>query len=938
MSDEKHLEKSFLNRGVKNWRKTMALRNYFRFEALLLFVFFCLGKSQTLQGNIDSPLDGQINALAVNGSKVYVGGTFTRFGYSSGTGVLLDTSSALPDRSFPKCDPLGGQILASVPDGMGGYYIGGQFLYINGIARKYVAHIRADHTLDSLNPAPNGYVTTLSLTGNRLYVGGVFTTIAGQSRGYAAAFDTGTRAILPWNPNADNIVTAIQQVGNVVYLGGYFSSLNVSSRFLLASVDASTGAVTTWAPINAGPSGSAHVTQFIYSGGYLYACGLFSIINSVHRNGLVKLDAIDTVVAGWNPAGNINGGSASAVTMALSGGYLYVGGSFTNIGGIAVNNLAAIDLVTGAASGWSPNPSSNITALTVTGGYVYASGNFSTIGGRSISNLAKIDTGSGLATTWDAKLYNYPATSTPYTLSTDGGTIFAGGSFNGVGLTTRNGLGAIDLSTGRVTSWNPNVSLGGGNAVNAIALAGDKVFAGGAFTFINGHSISNLAALDTLTGTAFLNPSWLANVSSTVYALKVFGNRLYVGGYFTSPRSYVEAVSISNGALLPWNPNLNSGVFSIATTGSKVYLGGNFTLVGATTRNFAAAFDTVTDALAQWNPNPDNYPSSMDAHGSTVYLGGSFFNVNSQPVKSVAAVDMGAGTLMPGFDAGFTLAFNVTALAFADTQIIIGGAWSTISSQPRQSLAYLNASTGGLESWSSHINNDVGSGTVNALEVTPQTVFVGGSIASLSYFPQSNLAVMTDPNIISLPVEMVSFVATLKGNEAILRWNTATETNNYGFEVERMSSKNLSWQEIGFVKGSGTSNAIHQYKFEDPNLQAGVYDYRIKQVNTNGSFKFTQSTEVRIGAAPRIFALNQNYPNPFNPTTTIEFTVPTEGKARLKIYDMLGRDVTTLFDGEAKAGLVQQVKFDASALSSGTYLARLEFNGERLLTKMTLLK
>jgi hypothetical protein len=328
----------------------------------------------------------------------------------------------------------------------------------------------------------------------------------------------------------------------------------------------------------------------------------------------------------------------------------------------------------------------------------------------------------------------------------------------------------------------------------------------------------------------------------------------------------------------------------------------------------------------------------MDAHGSTVYLGGSFSNVNGQPLNSVAAVDTGAGTLIPGFNAGFTVPFGVTALAFADSQIIIGGAWSTISSQPRQSLAYLNASTGGLESWSSHINNDVGSGTVNALEVTPQTVFVGGSIASLSYFPQSNLAIMTDPNIISLPVELVSFAATLKGNGAILQWNTATEINNYGFNVERLSSKNPSWQNIGFVKGNGTSNASHQYKFEDPNLQAGVYSYRIKQVNTDGTFKFTRSAEVQIGATPRIFALNQNFPNPFNPTTTIEFTVPVDGRAKLKIYDMLGREVARLFDGEAKADMVQQVKFDASAFASGTYFARLEFNGERLLTKMTLLK
>jgi trimeric autotransporter adhesin len=574
----------------------MALRNRICLQVLLLVGTVALGKSQTLQGSIDSPLDGQINALAVSGSKVYMGGTFTRFGYSCGTGVLLDTSTAQPDRSFPKCDPLGGQILASVPDGMGGYYIGGQFTYINGIARKYLAHIRSDHSLDSLNPNPSSYVTTLSLSGKRLYVGGTFTTIAGQSRGHAAAFDTASGSILAWDPQADDIVTAIQQVGNLVYLGGYFNNLGAQSRFLIGSVDTASGTPTSWNPSNSGFTG-AHVTQFIYTGTYLYACGPFLQINGFSRNCLVKMDAVGNVITGWNPGINFNGGSSTVMTMVLSGGYLYVGGSFTSIGGITVNNLAAIDLVTGAASGWNPNPNNTITSITATGGAIYVGGNFSTIGGRSINNLAKIDTGSGLAYTWDAKLYNYPATSVPYTLSTDGKTIFAGGSFNGVGSTTRNGLGAIDLTTGRVTSWNPNVTLAGGLAVYAIALAGDKVIAGGSFTFIAGHSISYLAAVDTLNGSAVLSPSWLATANSYVQALKVFGDRLYIGGYFNGSRHYLEAVSKYDGTLLPWTPVLDNPVFSIATSGSKVFVGGMFANVGATPRNNAAAFDTTSDSL-----------------------------------------------------------------------------------------------------------------------------------------------------------------------------------------------------------------------------------------------------------------------------------------------------------------------------------------------------
>jgi hypothetical protein len=95
---------------------------------------------------------------------------------------------------------------------------------------------------------------------------------------------------------------------------------------------------------------------------------------------------------------------------------------------------------------------------------------------------------------------------------------------------------------------------------------------------------------------------------------------------------------------------------------------------------------------------------------------------------------------------------------------------------------------------------------------------------------------------------------------------------------------------------------------------------------------------VEVGMAPRVFSLDQNYPNPFNPTTTMEFTLPSNGRAALKIFDVLGREVATLFDGLTNAGEYHEVRFDASRFSSGIYFARLEFNGKHLVRKMLLLK
>lgn len=134
------------------------------------------------------------------------------------------------------------------------------------------------------------------------------------------------------------------------------------------------------------------------------------------------------------------------------------------------------------------------------------------------------------------------------------------------------------------------------------------------------------------------------------------------------------------------------------------------------------------------------------------------------------------------------------------------------------------------------------------------------------------------------------------------------------------------------------SSSPRDYSYVDANLPSGRYAYRIKQIDQSGSFTYTSALGVEVGLAPRIFSLSQNYPNPFNPTTTIEFTLPEDGRVVLKIYDVIGREDVTLMDEDRKAGVYQQSVFDASRMTSGIYLARLQFNGKQLMKKLLLLK
>jgi hypothetical protein len=196
---------------------------------------------------------------------------------------------------------------------------------------------------------------------------------------------------------------------------------------------------------------------------------------------------------------------------------------------------------------------------------------------------------------------------------------------------------------------------------------------------------------------------------------------------------------------------------------------------------------------------------------------------------------------------------------------------------------------------------------------------------------------------VPLPVELSKFIVSLERSNAELRWKTETEVNNYGFEIERrtVNSQQLtvnSWEKIGFVVGAGTSNSPHEYTYSDQKLSAGRYIYRLKQIDNDATFEYSKSIEVQVGAMPDEFTVSQNYPNPFNPTTTIEFTLAQDSKVLLKVYNVLGQEVATLFDGEMQAGILHRIPFNASRLSSGIYFYRLEAKGNVQVKKLVLMK
>ncbi len=199
---------------------------------------------------------------------------------------------------------------------------------------------------------------------------------------------------------------------------------------------------------------------------------------------------------------------------------------------------------------------------------------------------------------------------------------------------------------------------------------------------------------------------------------------------------------------------------------------------------------------------------------------------------------------------------------------------------------------------------------------------------------------------IALPVELTSFTAKVIGKTILLKWQTATEINNYGFEIERKiinQTQNYitNWDVVDFINGHGNSNSPKDYSFIDQYAENAVeIHYRLKQIDNDGKCEY--SDVIKINLMVDDFKLLQNYPNPFNPSTNISYKLPAAGSITLKVYDVLGNEIETLVDEFKDAGTYSVLFNSSLGLSSGVYIYKIEIKNNDLLytmnKKMTLLK
>jgi hypothetical protein len=311
------------------------------------------------------------------------------------------------------------------------------------------------------------------------------------------------------------------------------------------------------------------------------------------------------------------------------------------------------------------------------------------------------------------------------------------------------------------------------------------------------------------------------------------------------------------------------------------------------------------------------------AVSGTTYIGLQIFEYqNVTPTSPVDAVSSKTGT-------GTSITTNNVSTSQANDLIIVG--------------VVTNASTS-FSSWTNSFTeqNDFqrsGYRTFAGADrsVTSVGTYSSGATAGASGAWRTQVVAFKDPS--PLPIQMVASTANVvRDNQVEVTWKTVSETNNYGFEIYRKRGDAGDWTNIGFVEGHGTTLAAQSYSYLDRSLPFGKYYYQIKQVDLDGKSETFPLMTVNVGVAPERLTLGQNYPNPFNPSTVIEFVVPQSGLTTMKVYNVLGQEVATLFQGNAEAGRINTARFNASNLPSGLYFYTLKSGGQTETRRMLLTK
>lgn len=633
---------------------------------------------------------GTVMAVAPDGSGGwYLGGLFTSIEDQPRTNLAqIDASGALTSWN-PGAD---GEVDAILVSGST-VYVGGLFANTGGAARAFLAALSGSSGLaTSWAPSVSGGVRSIGIVGSWLWIGGDFSLVGGQSHPGIAAVDVttgaanaavgsasstsylgmavgGGRAIVctSFNGNYDleiyngatGVLTAsgpaidgsvdaiaIDGATGYAYIGGNFIHAGGLARRGSAAFDPSTSAVLGWAPTSfQGINGS--VRTIAINAGTVYIGGAFSSADGNNRDNIFAVDKGAGTITAWNP-----GAGATVRSLAATATMVYAGGEFGTVNTVRRGNVVAMNATTGTPTDWTPNANGEVDAIMPIGNSVYLGGSFTGLYWLTITltprnHAAAVDDASGLPLSFDPNV-----NSVVEALAYDGGKVYLGGVFSTVGGVGRVGLAAANPTTGALDAWTPacNGSVYALRVVTSSSIVTNpKVIVGGQFTSVGGAVRNNLASVDGVTGSAL---PWNPGPNATVSALLAFGtitgaiSKVYAAGSFTTiggqARSCVAAID-GTGTVTAWNPGASGSVYALASLNNEIYVGGNFTSAGGQSRSHIAEIDATTGLATAWDPvsqsgAPPGFVYTLFKANSTVFAGGSFLTMKGEPQQFFAMI------------------------------------------------------------------------------------------------------------------------------------------------------------------------------------------------------------------------------------------------------------------------------------------------------------
>jgi len=590
-----------------------------------------------------------VNALAVVGNEVVVGGYFTSAGGVSANNVArfntqTNTWSSLGTGSSNGVS--GGSVSALAVLG-NEVVVGGYFTSAGGVSANNVARFNTQtNTWSSLGTgSSNGVsntVTALAVVGNEVVVGGEFDSAGGVSANYVARFNTQTNT---WSSlgtgssnGVSNTVTALAVVGNEVFVGGRFTSAGGVSANYVARFNTQTN---TWSTLGTGSGNGVNywVQALAVVGNEVVVGGFFTGAGGVSANRVARFN---TQTNTWSSlgTGSSNGVNSYVYALAVLGNEVVVGGVFTSAGGVSANRVARFNTQTNTWSslgtGSSNGVSGGVRALAVVGNEVYVGGTFTSAGGVSANRVARFNTQTNTWSSLGTGSSN-GVNNDVSALAVVGNEVVVGGNFTSAGGVSANYVARFNTQTNTWSTLGTGSSNGVNDRVFALAVVGNEVVVGGNFTSAGGVSANRVARFNTQTNTwSSLGTGSSNGVNDRVFALAVVGNEVVVGGWFNSAGGVsANYVARFNTQTNTWSSlgtgssnGVNDRVFALAVVGNEVVVGGIFTSAGGVSANYVARFNTQTNTWSSLGTGSSNGVNdrvfALAVVGNEVVVGGEF--------------------------------------------------------------------------------------------------------------------------------------------------------------------------------------------------------------------------------------------------------------------------------------------------------------------------